>query len=301
MRLPQGVLTGVDWDPRIRRIRREEPVHSCNRLVLLRLCACHLDEKLGPSNALSHVSCFGASISACLHASVPAAPRTNEAMDRMPESLAAVCQDGDLTIKSGRLPNMPRLQPLPPEATPELQPHFDFFLTTLGFTPNSVLTMQRKPKLVQALAQMNAAAMDPEGEVDLGFRRLVGHMASQASGCLYCQAHTLLGAKNFGVSEEKLAALWEYQSSPLYDIKERLALDFALAAAAQPNAVTDAQFAQLQQHWSDSQIVEILGVVAMFGFLNRWNDTMGTPLEALPDDVARQAFGARGWSAGKHS
>ena len=80
---------------------------------------------------------------------------------------------------------MPRLKPLPPETTPELKPHFDFFLTTLGFTPNSVLTMQRKPKLVQALAQLNAAVMDPAGEVDLGFRRLIGHVVSKVAGCLY--------------------------------------------------------------------------------------------------------------------
>ena len=195
---------------------------------------------------------------------------------------------------------MARLPPLPPETTPALKPHFDFFLTTLGFTPNSVLTMQRKPKLVQALAQLNAAAMDPEGEVDLGFRRLVGHLASKASGCIYCQAHTLLGAKNFGIDEEKLAAIWDYNTSPLYTTRERLALDFALAAAAQPNAVTDAQFEALQEHWSDTEIVEILGVVAMFGFLNRWNDTMGTPLEAVPDQVAATAAGQHGWDAGKH-
>lgn len=196
---------------------------------------------------------------------------------------------------------MARLPPLPAETTPELQPHFDFFLGTLGFTPNSVLTMQRKPKLVQALATLNAAAMDPEGEVDLGFRRLIGHVASKASGCLYCQAHTLLGARNFNISEEKLAEVWSYASSPHYSEKERLALDFALAAAAQPNAVTDAQFEALRAHWSDNQIVEILGVVAMFGFLNRWNDTMATPLEAVPQQVATQAAGDRGWSAGKHA
>jgi uncharacterized peroxidase-related enzyme len=195
---------------------------------------------------------------------------------------------------------MARLPPLPPETTPELKPHFDFFLGTLGFTPNSVLTMQRKPKLAQALATLNAAVMDPAGEVDLGFRRLIGHLASKASGCLYCQAHTLLGAQNFGVSQEKLADVWNYASSPHYSLRERLALDFALAAASQPNAVTDAQFAELRQHWSDTQIVEILGVVAMFGFLNRWNDTMATPLEAVPLQVATDAAGERGWSAGKH-
>jgi uncharacterized peroxidase-related enzyme len=195
---------------------------------------------------------------------------------------------------------MSRLQPLSPETTPELKSHFDFFLGTLGFTPNSVLTMQRKPKLVQAFAQLNAAVMDPAGEVDLGFRRLVGHVASQAAGCIYCQAHTLLGAKNFGVSEEKLADVWAYSQSPHYSEAERAALDFALAAATQPNAVTDELFARLRTHWSEAQVVEILGVVAMFGFLNRWNDSMATPLEAVPLAVAEQAAGARGFAAGKH-
>lgn len=161
--------------------------------------------------------------------------------------------------------------------------------------------MQRKPKLVEAFAQLNAAVMDPQGEVDLGFRRLVGHLASKASGCLYCQAHTLLGAQNFGVSEAKLADIWTYATSPHYSPKERLALDFALAAAAQPNAVSDDQFARLRQHWSDSEIVELLGVVAMFAFLNRWNDTLGTPLEAAPLEVATKAFGQQGWTAGKHA
>jgi len=196
---------------------------------------------------------------------------------------------------------VPRLKPLPSETTPELKPHFDFFFTTLGFTPNSVLTMQRKPRLVQALAQLNAAVMDPGGEVDLGFRRLIGHVVSKVAGCLYCQAHTLLGAKNFGISDAKLADVWTYSTSPLYSQKERLALDFALAAASQPNAVTDEQFAQLQQHWSDGEITEMLGVVAMFAFLNRWNDTMGTPLEASPTAVAAQALGSQGWTAGKHA
>ncbi len=195
---------------------------------------------------------------------------------------------------------MSRLKPLPPESTPELKAHFDFFLGTLGFTPNSVLTMQRRPKLVQAFAQLNAAVMDPTGEVDLGLRRLIGHLASKASGCLYCQAHTLLGARNFGVSDEKLAAVWSYADSPLFSEKERVALDFALAAAAQPNAVTDELFERLRLHWSEAQIVEILGVVAMFGFLNRWNDSMATPLEAVPDQVAAAAAGAQGWDAGKH-
>ena len=81
-----------------------------------------------------------------------------------------------------------RLDPLPIETTPDLAEHFNFFVGTLGFVPNSVLTMQRKPKLVKALAALNGAVMDPQGEVDLGFRRLIGHFASKAAGCQYCMA-----------------------------------------------------------------------------------------------------------------
>jgi uncharacterized peroxidase-related enzyme len=196
---------------------------------------------------------------------------------------------------------MARLEPLPIEIAPELTEHFRFFLGTLGFTPNSVLTMQRRPKLVRALAQLNGAVMDPEGDVDLGFRRLVGHVASKAAGCRYCMAHTALGARNFGVDDAKLAAIWEYRASPLFSAAERVALDFALAAATQPNDVTDELFAALRAHWTDAQIVEILGVVALFGFLNRWNDTLATPLEPVAAEIGERFLAPGGWDAGKHA
>ena len=195
---------------------------------------------------------------------------------------------------------MARLSPLPIEHTPELRDHFNFFVGTLGFVPNSVLTMQRRPKLVMALAALNGAVMDPDGEVELGFRRLVGHFASKAAGCQYCMAHTVLGAKNFGIDDARLEALWEYASSPLFTDAERVALEFASAAAQIPNAVTDDLFRRLQEHWTDNQIVELLGVIALFGFLNRWNDTMATPIEPPAELLGERFLAKSGWTAGKH-
>jgi uncharacterized peroxidase-related enzyme len=196
---------------------------------------------------------------------------------------------------------MALLDPLPVDHSPGLKEHLDFFVGTLGFVPNSVLTMQRRPKLVQAFAQLNAAVMDPAGRVDLGLRRLIGHVASRAAGCRYCMAHTVLGARNFGVSDAKLADLWDYATSPLYSEAERAALDFARAAAGVPGAVDEALGARLRQYWSEDEIVEILGVVAMFGFLNRWNDAMGTPLEAPARALGARFLGPHGWDAGKHA
>ncbi len=192
------------------------------------------------------------------------------------------------------------MQPLPAAHSPELQDVFEASRRNLGFVPNSLLIMQRKPKLVKAFMQLNAAVWDPEGEVDVGFRRLIALVASRAAGCQYCMAHTAGGALHKGVDEAKVAAIWEYNTSPLYSAAERVALDFALAAGAVPNDVTDAMFAQMREHWSENQIVEIVGVIAMFGFLNRWNDTFATPLEAEPVAVGEKFLAAHGWDAVKH-
>lgn len=198
---------------------------------------------------------------------------------------------------------MARMEPLPLEECddPELRELLDHFVTTLGFVPNSLLTMQRVPGLAKAVVGMNKAVFDPKGRVDLGLKRLVGHMASAASGCQYCKAHTTVSATRHGIDAEKMAAVYDYRSSELFTDAERAALDFALAAASVPNAVTDESYVELSQYWSEEEIVEILGVVCMFGVLNRWNDSMATPLEDEPLAVASAVLGHRGWEVGKHA
>ena len=198
-----------------------------------------------------------------------------------------------------RTTSSPRLLPLPSEHSPELQDQFEAMRKNLGFIPNSILIMQRRPKLAKALAQMTAAVWDPEGEVDRGFKRIIAHVASRTAGCQYCMAHTAGGALHFGIEDKKLAAVWEYQTSPLYSTAERTTLDFAIAASV-PNTVTDDMFAELRKHWTEEQIVEIVGVISLFGFLNRWNDTLATPLEDEPVAIGEQFLALHGWSPGKH-
>ncbi len=197
-----------------------------------------------------------------------------------------------------RIGPSPRLAPLPPD--PALKEQFEASRKSLGFVPNSLLIMQRKPKMVQAWVQMTAAVWDPQSKVDRGFKRLIAHVASRAAGCRYCMAHTAGGAMHFGVDEQKIAAIWDYQTSPLYTEAERVALDVAVAAGSVPNAVTDDMFARMREHWTEEQIVEIVGVIAVFGFLNRWNDTMATPLEEEPLAIGEKYLADGGWTPDKH-
>lgn len=194
----------------------------------------------------------------------------------------------------------PRIAPLPPEHTPELKDAFEAMKKNLGFVPNSMLILQRKPKIARALAQLTASIWEPGGEVDRGLKRLIAHVASRAAGCQYCMAHTAGGALHFGIEEQKLAAVWEFRTSALFSEAERVALDFAIAGASVPNGVTEEMFADMRRHWSETQIVEIVAVIATFGFLNRWNDTMGTPLEDEPIAVGEKFLASHGWNVGKH-
>ena len=107
-------------------------------------------------------------------------------------------------------------------------------------------------------------------------------------------AHNAGGSLRSGIKDDKLAAVWEFRTSPLFDDRERVALEFAIAAASQPNDVTDELFGRMKRHWSEGEIVEIAALVAYFGFMNRFNDTMATPLEEEPIAVAEKHAAAHG-------
>ncbi len=195
---------------------------------------------------------------------------------------------------------MPHLSTLPEDLHPELAESFALFRSILGFVPNSLLTMQRRPRIVAAFGVLTQAVMAPDGEVSQGFKRLIAHYCSRAAECQYCMAHSLIAARIHGIDDAKLAAINDYQTSALYSPAERSALDFAAAAGQVPNAVDEQVFGRLRAHWSEGQIVEILAVVSLYGFLNRWNDSMATELEApacaIGDDLLLDA----GWTGGKH-
>ena len=195
---------------------------------------------------------------------------------------------------------MPLVEPLGSDHDPEVAELARFFNETLGFPPNSVLTMQRRPAIAKAFIALNKAVMANEGRVTAEQKRLIGLLASTAAGCRYCQAHTALAAERYGASRARLDAIWGYQSSDLYTEAEKAAFDFALAAASVPNAVDAAVAGRLREHWDDGEIVEIAGVVALFGYLNRWNDSMATTMENGAVAAGSDHLAAHGWERGKH-
>lgn len=222
---------------------------------------------------------------------------------------------------------MSRLQPLSEEKLKPFQFLLNVIRENMGFVPNSVKILARKPAIMGAFSALTANIIgnrekispliglklafknlswtaknmrNKDAAVPLYLKNLVSHVSSNASGCRYCQAHTIGEAKAHGASEEQLNAVWDFENSDVFDEKEKAALRFGFAGGSVPNAVTEEHFIELRKHFTEAQIVELGATVALFGFLNRWNDTFGTPLESKAIANAEKYLAKSGWELGKH-
>tara|TARA_B110000003_G_scaffold272581_1_gene308732 strand:+ start:1256 stop:1846 length:591 start_codon:yes stop_codon:yes gene_type:complete len=195
---------------------------------------------------------------------------------------------------------MPLVKPLSSEHDKETKKLAEFFNETLGFCPNSVLTMQRRPAISKAFINLNKAVMANQGNVTSALKRMIAWVSSNTSGCRYCQAHAIRAAERYGAEQEQLDNIWEYKTHPAFSDAERVALDFSLAASQIPNKVDVEIKKRLYQYWDEGEIVEMLGVISLFGYLNRWNDSMGTSIEQGAIVSGNQYLERYGWEKGKH-
>lgn len=157
----------------------------------------------------------------------------------------------------------------------------DAAVRLMGFAPQDALVMARNPALLDAVAML-VTAVYGRGKLDGGLKRLIGEATSKAAGCFYCSAHAANGARDLGVPNEKISAVWTFEDSPVFTEAERAAIRVAIKSGRSPNETDEEDFADLRRHYDDDAIIEIISVIAMFGFLNRWNSTLKTSLEPRP-------------------
>ena len=165
----------------------------------------------------------------------------------------------------------------------------------MGYVPNAHLTMAEKPELLLAFSNLAMTIFQSEG-IDMQTKQLIALASSLSSGCKYCQAHASHGAERAGTKEEKIAEILNYTESDHYSDLERAVLDLAFASGRTPNESNAEHFNELKKYFSDDQIIDIVSVISMFGFLNRWNDTLGTRLEDVPNEFVEEKLKPLGWS-----
>jgi AhpD family alkylhydroperoxidase len=86
---------------------------------------------------------------------------------------------------------------------------------------------------------MNMAVMENKGRVTSALKRLIAFVSSNATGCRYCQAHTIRAAERYNATQEQLEHIWDFRTHPAFSEAERAALNFSIAASLTPNQVDE--------------------------------------------------------------
>lgn len=175
---------------------------------------------------------------------------------------------------------MPHITPLSSDESQEAMADIEWLASATGFTANSMLSLAHRPEIAKAvLALIRAVVRNPNGTVSAELRWMVAHLSSLSNGCTYCSAHTFKNGADNGVSQDKLDAIWEFETSDVFSDAEKAALRVALTGGQCPSHASEVDMAELKKHFNEAQIVEIGAVIALFGFNNRWNSLMQTELE----------------------
>ena len=176
----------------------------------------------------------------------------------------------------------------------EFEELFKLVESFMGYLPNAHLTMSERPELLKAFSGLAGAVFQSDG-LDAGTKQLIALASSLSAGCKYCQAHTSHGAERAGIEEKKIADILNYSESEQFSESEKAVLDLAFAAGKVPNSSNQRHFDELIKYYSNKEIVDIVSVISLFGFLNRWNDTLGTALEDVPENFVKDKLKPLGW------
>ena len=194
---------------------------------------------------------------------------------------------------------MPRVSPLSPKDLPQFRDVIEAIDKDHGYVPNSFLTMGRLPALLTATGNLAEALWYPD-TVTQPIRRLVSFSYSFFSGAMYSSAHTACGAPELGLPVEKIRAIADFETSPIFTEPERTVLRLCRHAARMPSEVTDDDVKNLSAHFDEQAQITIIGLIAWHAFLNKWNDLMGSQLEEIPKTFAEKNLSAIGWTGWKH-
>ncbi|MBH67804.1 MAG: fusion protein [Rhodospirillaceae bacterium] len=193
------------------------------------------------------------------------------------------------------------IEPLEAEALRDVEDIIDISKQASGYIPTSLRIMAYKPNILRAFSGLIGAIMRTESDLSQDLKWLAAHAVSTAAGCRYCQAHTASNSSKSGLPIKKIHELLLYETSDAFDPSDRALVAFCLAAGETPNSVNEDHFRKLHEFFNKGQIVEIVSVISLFGWLNRWNDTFASDLEEAPLKFANRHLTERGWVAGKHA
>ncbi|MGE0875913.1 MAG: carboxymuconolactone decarboxylase family protein [Burkholderiales bacterium] len=174
-------------------------------------------------------------------------------------------------------------------------------MSDAGYQDRQNLEVFRWPELMGIFRNLVELVMVAPNNLSRQLRGELFTMASIAGGCQHCQAHGAYSLQLMGVDPDRIRDIWTFEESAEFSAAEKAALRLARDGAQVPNMVEPGHFAELRRHYSDRQVVEMLAVISLAGWFNRWNNSMATVTDRESVEWAEANLKSTGWELGKHA
>lgn len=169
---------------------------------------------------------------------------------------------------------MARVKYIEEETTdnPVIKESFERMRKKRGKVTNIYKALAHKPSILSTIGPFVAAVQQPE-ELDPKLKERIILRVSKLNRSAYCcHAHEQISSK-MGFTPNEIAEMNEPASAHINDA-EKAALKYAEALTLNPGSIPDQVFDELRKYYSDSQVVEITMIAALYNMINRFNEAL---------------------------
>jgi uncharacterized peroxidase-related enzyme len=161
---------------------------------------------------------------------------------------------------------------------PVIREAFERMRRKRGKVTNIYKALAHKPGILAPMGPFVAAVQQPD-ELDAKLKERIILRVSILNRSAYCtHAHEQISAK-MGFTPREIAEMRDPDTADLRD-DERAALAYAQELTLSPGDIAEGTFAALRRHFSESQIVEITMIAALYNMINRFNEALKLDPEA---------------------
>ncbi len=163
---------------------------------------------------------------------------------------------------------------------------YDRYMRERGNVPNMFRTVAHRPEIFETMIAHFEAVLNT-GTLPLKLKELVIVWTSKLNHCDYCLASHSRIAKKLGWSEDQLAHVDQYALRNDFTLQDKTALRLAELMTRNERPLTDAEWQEMRDAFSEGEIVELMAAIGLFNYFNRFNNLLN--MEATAPAVPQTA------------
>jgi len=165
---------------------------------------------------------------------------------------------------------MPRYLPVQLDAASDpIKKVYSEMEKDIGFVPNFIKTLAHSGNFLEGVADLYRGLM---GETSLSekIRQLAILKTCKLNRCQYMVTGYSELAKKGGWTDKQIEAMDDYLNSDLFNYYEKEVLQLAEQITLEPDEIQDDFWAQLNNHYTSDQVVELVTLIGFFNMINRF-------------------------------